>query len=380
MERCTTTGPFESRERFKDVNRYFYRFYSDESSKTPIGFEDATFHEETEDAAAAANIDGQRESCYCCEKDAQKQLKHDFRVLGQINSDDTTSSMSYNGVEYNLYDCVYIKPEWSDQPHMIGRIVRLRCEGQFRWPVKDQAKLKSSVQEVYVTAEIFNRYDDFKGDYFKEFMGGDKHTARDSRRLYLTNEKKVIRIPPKNKSKDNGFKYELLGKCHVVHPDRINDLEGYKELDDTFYAADKVRSDFSKDSEGVYRLEDLEPLSSAYFHESTDGNKMVDLEASRHKAFESAGRKLKAMDVFAGCGGLTAGLDASGAVETVCGIEWDVDASLTLKRNFLQMTVYNQDANILLERALLEETGRAKGVLRDLQGKPLPPMPKRGGM
>lgn len=361
------------------MNRYFYRFYSDESSRTPTGFEDATFHEETEEAAAAANIDGQREFCYCCEKDAQKKLKHIFRVLGQINSDDTTSSVSYNGLEYNLYDCIYIKPELPDRPHMIGRIVRLQCKGQFTWPV-NQDKLKSSVQEIYVTAEIFNRYDDFKGDYFKEFMRGDKHIPRDSRRLYLTNEKKVIRIPPKNKPKDNGSKYDLLGKCHVVHPDRIEDLEGYKELEDTFYAADKVRHGSSKDSEGMYCLEDLEPLSSAYFRDSTDGNKMVDLEASRHKAFESAGRKLKAMDLFAGCGGLTAGLDASGAVETVYGIEWDVDASQTLKRNFPQMTVYNQDANILLERALLEETGRAKGVLKDLQGKPMPPMPKKGEM
>lgn len=359
MERCTEIGPVEDKEKFKGVNRYFYRFFYDDNNMSPERFEDAVFHEESS---------GRSDECYCCAKREQTRFDHSTRVTGHISRDHATPSFSHNGVEYKLHDCIYMLPERSDEPHTIARIIHIRCEGHFNWVVKDHSKLRNSVQKIHVTAQILRRYDDFNGDYFSEFNRGDKHGVRDNRRLYLTND--TENIDPDEK---------LLGKCHVVHPNRLKNLMKYKDLDDTFYVADKVRYGAnSKVANGKFSLKDIEPLNAEDFRDSDDGNEMVEIEESRHEVFAKAGRKLKAMDVFAGCGGLTSGLHESGAVETLWGIELDVEASRTLKRNFPGMTVYNADANFLLHRALLEELGTAKGSVKDPRGNAMPSMPKRG--
>lgn len=368
MERCTQIGPLEEGDRFKKPNNYFYRFFYDESetSTTRTKFEDATFHEENLEVSGAEHS----QQCYCCAKLEQIQCEHSTRVTGTINEDRSAESFTHNGVEYKLNDCVYMLPRASDEPNTIGQIIHINCTGGFNWAVKNPAKLRDSVQGVRITIQILRRYDDFNCDYRSEFKRGEKHAIRDSRRLYLTNRTKTIPVDDK-----------LLGKCHIVHPDRISNLAKYKDLDDTFYVADR-EPDYS---DGIVArkaivLEDLEPLGAEDFQDSVDGNKLVGIEECRRENFVKAGLKLRAMDVFAGCGGLTSGLHEGGAVETLYGIEWDIDASRTLKRNFPHMTVYNENANTLLQRAIQEERGTAPGVMKDLQGRPMPPMPKCGGM
>lgn len=366
MERCTKTGPLEEGDRFKKPNCYFYRFFYDDDETTPVRFEDATFHEENIKLAGTEHS----QQCFCCAKREEIQHELSTRVTGTINEDRSTTSFSHDGVEYKLNDCVYMLPRASDEPHTIGQIIHIKCTGGFNWAVKDPVKLRDSVQGIHITMQILRRYDDFNSAYRSEFKRGEKHAIRDSRRLYLTNRRKTIVADDR-----------LLGKCQVVHPDRINNLATYKDLEDTFYVTD--REPDSSDGPAPRRtfdLEDLEPLNAKDFHDSANGNKMVGTEECRQENFAKAGLKLRAMDVFSGCGGLTSGLHEGGAVDTLYGIEWDIDASRTLKRNFPHMKVYNENANTLLQRAIQEERGTPTGVMKDLQGKPMPPMPKRGEM
>ncbi|KFX99338.1 hypothetical protein O988_03927 [Pseudogymnoascus sp. VKM F-3808] len=344
VERCTQIGPLEEGDRFKKPNNYFYRFFYDESetSTTRTKFEDATFHEENLEVSGAEHS----QQCYCCAKLEQIQFEHSTRVTGTINEDRSAESFTHNGVEYKLNDCVYMLPRASDEPNTIGHIIHINCTGAFNWAVKNPAKLRDSVQGVRITIQILRRYDDFNCDYRSEFNRGEKHAIRDS-----------------------------------LHPDRISNLAKYQDLDDTFYVADR-EPDYS---DGIVArkaivLEYLEPLGAEDFQDSVDGNKLVGMEECRRENFAKAGLKLRAMDVFAGCGGLTSGLHEGGAVETLYGIEWDIDASRTLKRNFPHMTVYNENANTLLQRAIQEERGTATGVMKDLQGRPMPPMPKCGAI
>ncbi|KFY81710.1 hypothetical protein V500_11158 [Pseudogymnoascus sp. VKM F-4518 (FW-2643)] len=364
VKRCTQTGPLEEGDRFKKPNCYFYRFFYDDDETTPVRFEDATFHEENIKLAGIEHS----QQCFCCAKREEIQHELSTRVTGTIDEDRSTTSFSHDGVEYKLNDCVYMLPRASDEPHTIGQITHIKCTGGFNWAVKDPVKLRDSVQGIHVTIQILRRYDDFNSDYRSEFKRGEKHAIRDSRRLYLTNRRKTIVADDR-----------LLGKCQVVHPDRINNLAKYKDLEDTFYVTD--REPDSSDglaTRRIFDLEDLEPLNAEDFHDSVDGNKMIGMEECRQENFAKAGLKLRAMDVFSGCGGLTSGLHEGGAVDTLYGIEWDIDASQTLKRNFPHMKVYNENANTLLQRAIQEERGTATGVMKDLQGKPMPPMPKRG--
>lgn len=366
VERCTQIGSSEESDHFKRPNCYFYRFFYDDDDTTPVKFEDAAFHEET--IKLAGTMPSQQ--CFCCAKREEIQHGLSTRVTGTINEDRSANSFSHNGIEYKLNDCVYMLPKASDEPHTVGQIVHIKCTGEFNWVVKDPAKLRDSVQGIHITVQILRRYDDFTSDYRSEFKRGQKHAVRDSRRLYLSNRKKTIVVDDR-----------LLGKCQVVHPDRVNNIAKYKDLPDTFYVADR-EPDCSdgNTTRSTFGLENLERLNAEDFHDSVDGNEMVWVEQRRQENFAKAGLKLQAMDVFAGCGGLTSGLHEGGAVETLYGIEWDIDASRTLKRNFPHMKVYNENANTLLQRAIQEERGIATGVMRDLQGNPMPPMPKCGDM
>lgn len=68
--------------------------------------------------------------------------------------------------------------------------------------------------------------------------------------------------------------------------------------------------------------------------------------------------KLRAMDLFSGCGGFTVGMEKSGAVKTHWAVELDPSAAATFARNSPHTTVLNQDCNALLARAIRRAEGK----------------------
>ena len=268
--------------------------------------------------------------------------------------------------QFQLGDFVYIQPHNLMNPYLIGRltkIVPIPSRNQARYV--DGELMTEDAYDIHVQG--FRRHKEFAGDYFKDAMEYKEHKPRDERRLYMT---------PKIRKYDVE---RLIGKCNAVHGKRVEDLEAYKLLSDTFYVLDQI-PDVEADSTnyGKYREELLKPLPEADFEDSCDANKMVNEDKARREEFAKDGRKLLAMDVFAGCGGLTHGLDAGGAVETRWAVEWDVEAASTFKKNFPHATMYNEDVNKLLHQARKEELGVKTRQLRDRSGQLMPRMPKRG--
>lgn len=270
------------------------------------------------------------------------------------------------GKQFQFGDFVYIQPHNLLDPYLIGRLTKIV-------PIPSRNKVRyvdgeCMTEDAYdIHVQSFGRHKDFGGDYFKDAMEYKEHKPRDERRLYLT---------PKTRKYDVE---RLIGKCNAVHGKRVADLEAYKLLSDTFYVLDQIPEvEADSTNYGKYREELLEPLPETDFEDSCDANKMVNEEKARREEFAKAGRKLPAMDVFAGCGGLTHGLDAGGAVETRWAVEWDVEAASTFKKNFPHATMYNEDVNKLLHQARKEELGVKTRQLRDRSGKLMPRMPKRG--
>ncbi len=60
-------------------------------------------------------------------------------------------------------------------------------------------------------------------------------------------------------------------------------------------------------------------------------------------------KPLRCLDVFAGCGGLSLGLDQSGATESKWAIEFEPRAAEAFKLNFPDAAISTDDCNIILK-------------------------------
>ncbi|CAJ0911529.1 1777_t:CDS:2, partial [Entrophospora sp. SA101] len=90
-------------------------------------------------------------------------------------------------------------------------------------------------------------------------------------------------------------------------------------------------------------------------------------------------RKLRAMDIFSGCGGITIGMDMTGIVNTKWAIEFAPSAALTFKNNNPDAIVYNQCANLLLERTIAEHVRNERPEeIYDFLKQKVPSMPRPG--
>ncbi|KAJ2279034.1 hypothetical protein J3F81_000148 [Coemansia sp. RSA 371] len=100
---------------------------------------------------------------------------------------------------------------------------------------------------------------------------------------------------------------------------------------------------------------------------------------SKRVSFMCGRQPLRALDLFSGCGGLTQGMDQSGAVKTMWSVEYMPSAGLTFSKNHPEAQVYNQCSNLLLDWAIKAHHGvPARPLINKFDGKELPPMPQPG--
>jgi DNA (cytosine-5)-methyltransferase 1 len=64
-------------------------------------------------------------------------------------------------------------------------------------------------------------------------------------------------------------------------------------------------------------------------------------------------KKLRSLDLFAGCGGLSRGLHDSGLTDVKWACEFDPNAAAAFEKNFPGTTVFTEDINTLLGEILL---------------------------
>jgi len=75
-------------------------------------------------------------------------------------------------------------------------------------------------------------------------------------------------------------------------------------------------------------------------------------------------KKIKTLDLFAGCGGLTEGFEMTGLYETIAGVEWDKSSRNTLAKRLREKWGYN-DAD---ERVLMYDIQKTKELLGGWSG------------
>lgn len=336
---------------FHEINHYFYRLWY---SGTGERFEDASLHQHGTSESGA-------QACYCCERELSEEAAAGTSVIRR-NNGGAIETISYERTCYSIHDFVYIIPEKSDEPYLIGQIMGFTVAGITGY--MSSTSSRSDRLKVHAKVQLLERYDDLLPPWLSEADRNKGFHVRDDRRLYYTG--RVSKIPEER----------LDGRCCVQHRIQIDDLNTYKDFEDTFYVIDRVKPGTMKTKDVV--LNDLEHLKVEDLRPSSDDDIEFVKEMSMVEDFLSKDKRLRSMEIFAGAGGLTVGLDQSGAIRTEWAVEWNIPAAKTCSHNMPGIKLYNHDANILLQRAVEEYAGTANEVLLDFQGKPIQAMPKPG--
>ncbi|KAF8495303.1 hypothetical protein JB92DRAFT_2993870 [Gautieria morchelliformis] len=248
------------------------------------------------------------------------------------------TSGEVQGIEYHKDDFVYIAAK-PDQPYLIGQIRRFIVDREL------------TVQNSKVELTLLGRFDDVA-----RAMEGSG-ARQDEARLFLTEEVKA-------------FSLSLIeGKCFVGSKDLVTS----QDLDDHFYV-DRWAS-----SLGVRSLQDLSPIEHSKLAVCKSCFRAAKQEQENARAYKTCNAPLKTMELFAGAGGLSTGLEQSKYVQTLWAVEILPGAAATFQANHPAAIVYNQDTNMCLQNAIDARVGKLCEPLRSISdGKELPPMPQRG--
>ncbi|CAG9466599.1 unnamed protein product [Pedinophyceae sp. YPF-701] len=142
---------------------------------------------------------------------------------------------------------------------------------------------------------------------------------------------------------------EVLGVCYVTPPDRVP-AERHPDL---FVCAKKHVSTTLVAGTGPGTGK-----PARYEHDLTEVPELPPVEFIDAKEClvrpedVPAAQRLKTLDIFAGCGGLSAGFDASGATETKWAIEYERSAAKAFERNYPDATMFAENCNVVLLRAM----------------------------
>lgn len=216
----------------------------------------------------------------------------------------------------------------------------------------------SSNAAIKATVRLFLRHDDFL-DQNQPISGLQnrlqQYMFKDCRRLVLTDVEKEVLLkdleatcrvrfcPEANQAEERSGEYQ-----HRLCVD-AQEINSYKDQPDSFWfmdyympAQDSRKPDLRKNTlratrERLYRIRDekgtlddqLTPVTMPQGCLVCE-KRWVQQEARKNHLCKTE-PKLRAMDIFAGCGGMSLGLKQSGMVETEYSIEVDHDAAATFR-------------------------------------------------
>ncbi|KAF7858920.1 hypothetical protein EAF04_008961 [Stromatinia cepivora] len=315
-------------EYYTSADSYFYRLNYDILSES--------FTEASE--MAIQNPGTSFENYDCCARDTAERRKKDqpLKVLDLNRDHGFATGFIYQGIEYHLEDFAYFVSETTSKkkkPYHIGQILHIRVknledsDSDFESGTEERENYEPNVS---LLVDVYKRYDDhFQATRSEDFENMVELTTFDERRVFLRKSK--ILNPGR-----------LDGHCFVAHIDDIDDLDAYKDLDNTFWVKDQIPHDLMKESISV---EDLEPMPGRHPKYSMESRMRFEREKEKVVS-KGNGTKLTTLDIFSGAGGLSQGFHDSGVVGTTYAIEFDTAACKSLKRNFPDAIVYNHDANV----------------------------------
>ncbi|KMT03309.1 hypothetical protein BVRB_8g198470 [Beta vulgaris subsp. vulgaris] len=275
--------------------------------------------------------------CHAC-KTREAEKEHSSL---KVNSSKTC--FSYEGAEYNIEDFFYVasrhfaEDEDENEKFKSGRNVGLKpyviC--QLLDIEMPKASRKSDPESIKIKARRFFRPED---------ISAEKAYRSDIREVYFSEQIHKLTVAA------------VRGKCQVRRKHDLSSLNYPAVYEHIFFCEHLYDPDSGAIKQlpsnvRVYSVDD-ESMSRKKKGKGKEGE---DDDAVRQKD-ESSKKRLATLDIFAGCGGLSEGLEQSGASQTKWAIEYEEPAGEAFKLNHPGASVFIDNCNVIL-RAIMSACG-----------------------
>lgn len=158
---------------------------------------------------------------------------------------------------------------------------------------------------------------------------------------------------------------EIVGKCHVVYGDNLTCSE------DEFFLQGPYRFSFTQAYDPVKKMLEDPPSEALRIGAAGKGGKGKGKGSSKcvndtakdgsFQQYPDVSRRLRTLDVFSGCGGLSEGFHQAGVAESCWAIEVFEPAANAFRLNNPDATVFTDDCNVLLKMVMDGQASNSKG-------------------
>lgn len=350
-----------------DGKTYFYQLWYDQDYAR---FESPPKTQPTED--------NKYKFCASCARLAEMRQKEIPRVLEQLEDLDTRvlySSATKNGVLYRVGDGVYLPPE------------------AFTFNIKPSSPVKRSRKEAVdeeLYPEHYRKYSDYiKGSNLdapepyrigriKEIFCAKKSNGRPNETDIKIRLNKFYR--PENTHRSTPASYHAdINLLYWSNEEAVVDFKAVQGRCTVEYGEDlpECLQDYSDGGpDRFYFLEAYNAKSKTFEdppnHARSPGNKGKGKGKGKSKTRSPTSEpsepeldiklpKLRTLDVFSGCGGLSEGFHQAGISETLWAIEMWEPAAQAFRLNNPGSTVFTEDCNVLLKLVMAGEKTNSLG-------------------
>lgn len=279
-------------------------------------------------------------SCECMEEENRIDV---FEV------NESKTGFTYLGVEYHVDDFVYVgshqfdSDERGNETHKGGRNVGLKPYVICQLLQIEAPKNSKRVDPESITVQV-RRF------YRPEDLSADKAYRSDIQEVYYSEETNKLSVS------------YLEGKCEVLRKNDFSSLNSTSIFEHVFFCERLYDPDKGSLKQLPANIK-LSPPKKNLVNEaairkkkgkSKEGENDIDM-TDNHETSTSKNR-LATLDIFAGCGGLSEGLQKAGASVTKWAIEYEEPAGDAFKLNHPEALTFVHNCNVIL-RAIMTACG-----------------------
>ncbi|CAM0876888.1 unnamed protein product [Alopecurus aequalis] len=273
-------------------------------------------------------------TCSSCEE--REAVGDEFKILSE-------TSFVFENVTYNVHDFLYIRPEFfslveGQGTYKAGRNVGLKpyvvCHLQsINAPAGSK---KANPESTKVTVRRLYRPDD---------ISSAKAYSSDIREVYYSED--ITSVPVMMKE----------GKCEVTAKDDLPNSNLPVVVEHAFYCEHLYDPDTGALKQLPNNVKLMTMTRKATASKKNKGKQICnDEQVGSEKDTVIPENCLATLDIFAGCGGLSEGLQLSGASHTKWAIEYEEPAGQAFGENHPEAAVFVENCNVIL-KAIMDKCG-----------------------